>query len=76
MSVVYVRNKDGNFVPIHTIRGNTGPMGKPPVKGEDYFTASDQKAMLDELGVKSEAYIDAQLGISVDEIDALIGGDA
>lgn len=35
MSVLYIRDKDGNFIPVHTIKGKT------PEKGVDYYTEED-----------------------------------
>lgn len=46
MSVMYVRDKDGNLIPIRTIQGPPGEPGKTPVKGTDYFTDADKTEMV------------------------------
>lgn len=55
MSVMYVRDKDGNLIPIRTIQGppgepgpqgDKGEPGKTPVKGTDYFTDADKTEMV------------------------------
>lgn len=39
MSVLYVRDKDGSFIPVHTIKGKDG---NTPVKGTEYWTEEDK----------------------------------
>lgn len=52
MSVLYIKDKDGNVVPIFTIQGPPGatgpqgPAGNTPVKGTDYFTEVDKAEMV------------------------------
>lgn len=43
MSVLYIRDGNGNFVPIPTIAGHT------PVKGKDYWTAEDRQEIINEV---------------------------
>lgn len=43
MSVMYIRDKNGNLVPVQTIKGKDG---KTPVKGTDYFTSADKTEMV------------------------------
>ncbi len=43
MSVTYTRDKDGNLVPLKSIRGYT------PVKGVDYWTNADQNAIIQQV---------------------------
>ena len=43
MSVLYIRDKDGNLVPVQTIAGKDG---KTPVKGTEYFTDADKAEMV------------------------------
>lgn len=69
MSVLYVRDKDGNLVPVQTIKGDKGDKGEPgiqgprgatgatgntPVKGVDYYTAADKAEFLASLGAEIE----------------------
>ena len=43
MSVLYIRDKDGNLIPVKTIKGKDG---NTPVKGVDYFTDTDKAEMV------------------------------
>ena len=39
MALVYIRDKNGNFVPVLTMKGDPG---HTPVRGEDYWTEYDK----------------------------------
>lgn len=43
MPVLYIRDEDGNFIPIPSI------MGKTPVRGEDYWTEEDQQQIINDV---------------------------
>lgn len=43
MSVMYVRDENGKFVPVTTIKGDPG---YTPIKGTDYFTEADKAEMV------------------------------
>lgn len=43
MSILYIRDKEGDLAPVKTIQGHT------PVKGTDYYTAADKQAMKSEI---------------------------
>ena len=50
MSILRVRDNNGNVTDILAIRGNPGPKGDPgktPVLGLDYFTDADKQKMVD-----------------------------
>lgn len=61
MSVMYIRDKDGNLIPVKTIRGAPGPQGEKgadgvigkdgytPVRGTDYWTAADKEAIVNDV---------------------------
>lgn len=42
MAVLKIRDENGNFVPIPTIKGDKGDKGDTPKKGVDYFTEEDK----------------------------------
>lgn len=46
MSILRVKDENGNIIPIPAIKGDKGDPGKPPVLGEDYFTDADKKEMV------------------------------
>lgn len=46
MSVLYIRDKDGNLIPVKTIQGAPGDT---PVKGVDYWTEADKQAIVDDV---------------------------
>lgn len=43
MAVLYIRDKDGNFIPLPAI------MGKTPVRGEDYWTEEDRQQIINDV---------------------------
>lgn len=49
MSVLYVRDKDGNLVPVQTIKGEKGEKGDKgdtPERGTDYWTEADKTEII------------------------------
>lgn len=53
MSVLYVRDKNGNLIPIPALVGPVGPAGADgytPVRGTDYWTEADKEEIKAELG--------------------------
>lgn len=49
MSVMKIRDENGVFQPVRTIRGEKGEDGSTPVKGADYWTEEDRAAIIAEL---------------------------
>lgn len=61
MAVMYLRDEDGKFASIQTIKGNKGDKGdkgdpgnpgqpgKTPVKGTDYWTPADQESIVQQV---------------------------
>ena len=46
MSILKIRDKDGNIQEILTLKGEKGDT---PVKGKDYFTEADKTEMVNEV---------------------------
>ena len=46
MPVLYIRDDNGNFVPIKALQGEPG---KTPVRGEDYWTEEDQQQIIEDV---------------------------
>lgn len=44
--ILTVRDAEGNIVSIPAIKGEKGDDGHTPVKGTDYWTASDKSAVV------------------------------
>ena len=62
MSILRVKNLDGTWAEIPAIVGAKGESGKDgytPVKGVDYWTSADQKAIVDD--VSSQLLVDSKL---------------
>lgn len=49
MSVMYLRDKNGNLIPVPTINGKDG---YTPVKGTDYFTSTDINDIVNQVYAK------------------------
>ena len=52
MSILRVRDKDGNIQEILTIRGEQGeqgPKGDAPVRGVDYYTETDKQEIIEDI---------------------------
>lgn len=46
MPVMYIRDEDGNFVPIKSLQGEPG---KTPERGKDYWTTDDQQQIVQDV---------------------------
>lgn len=46
MSILRIRDEDGNVQEIPVIKGDKGDKGDTPVKGVDYYTEADKAEMV------------------------------
>ena len=47
MSILRVKDENGNIIPIPAIKGDKGDPGKSPVVGVDYFTDADKQEIVE-----------------------------
>ena len=71
MSVLKFKNASYEWQNIMTIEGAPGPQGPAPIKGEDYWTESEKKDLVNE--IKAEIKIpDVSQFKTATEIQAMI----
>ena len=68
MSVLYIRDKDGNFIPLKTIKGDSGEPGYTPQRGIDYWTEEDKQEIIGETKEQVSESLDGEVVRFADDI--------